>query len=149
MGKWNYTFVDHDGETSTVGVRWVDLTAANMTAQLALLATLAAAVEAMSIGTPRKEVIIATEADIPGVLPTNAFAQRETKFLVSGRDSNGLSATLEIPCANLDELSGGSGTVDISAGAGLALANALNAGWRSRAGDLVTVEAIVHVGRNI
>lgn len=149
MGKWLYNIYDHDGEQSTVGVNWVDLTAANMTAQLALLATLRGAVDGLIIGTPRKESVVAVVTEIAGALPTDPFAQRETKFLVSGVDSAGLAATLEIPTANLAELSGGSGQVDITAGTGLALANALNAGWRSRAGNLVTVTRIMHVGRNI
>lgn len=149
MGKWNFSIVDFDNESSTVGVRWFDLSAGNITAQLALIATLRTALEAVIIGTPRKETIIATDEDIAGALPANAFAQREVKWLVSGHDSAGLSATLEIPTADLDLLAGGTGALDITAGPGLALANALNAGWRSRAGNLVTVETIVHVGRNI
>lgn len=149
MGKYNLSVADFGNESSTIGVNWVDLTAANMTAQLALLATLRAALEAVMIGTPRKETIIATTADIGGALTTDPFAQRETKWLVSGIDSAGLSATLEIPTADLAALSGGSGALDITAGVGLALANALEAGWRSRAGNLVTVSNIIHVGRNI
>lgn len=149
MGKFNLSLVDFDNESSTVGVRWVDLTSGNITAQLALIATLRAAIEAVCLGTPRKETIIANDTDIAGALPTDPFAQRETKWLVSGHDSAGLSATLEIPCADLAALAGGTGSMDITAGVGLALANALNAGWRSRAGNLVTVETIVHVGRNI
>lgn len=149
MGSWVYNIYDHDGEQSSVKVNWVDLTAANMTAQLALMATLASAVDALIIGTPRKETVVAVVNEIAGALPVDPFAQRETKFLVSGVDTAGLSATLEIPTANLAELAGGTGQVDITAGTGLALANALNAGWRSRAGNLVTVTRIMHVGRNI
>ena len=149
MGKLNYGIVDHDGETSGVGVNMVDLNAGNIAATLALIATLEAAIDAVHIGTPRSETIIAVTADIPGVLPANGFAQRETKWLVSGVDTAGLTSTLEIPCADLSLLGGGTGTLDISAGAGLALANALNALWVSRAGNAVTVSQIVHVGRNI
>lgn len=149
MGKYNLNIADFGNESSTVGVNWVDLTAANMTAQLALMATLRAAIEAVIIGTPRKEVVIATTEEIGGALTTDPFAQRETKWLVRGTDSAGLSATLEIPTADLAALAGGSGAMDITAGVGLALANALEAGWRSRAGNLVTVSGIVHVGRNI
>jgi hypothetical protein len=149
MGKWNYGIVDHDGETSTVGVNTVDLNAGNIAANLALLATLRDAVDAVIIGTPRSEQIIADTEDIPGVLPADGFAQRETKWLVTGVDTAGLTCTLEIPCANLDLLAGGTGTLDISAGPGQDLADALNAVWVSRAGNAVTVSKIVHVGRNI
>jgi len=149
MGKLNYKIVDHDGETSTVGVNMVDLTAGNIAATLALVATLEAAIDALIIGTPRSEQVIAVTTDIPGVLPANAFAQRETKWLVTGVDSAGITCTLEIPTADLDALGAGTGELDISAGVGLALANALNAVWLSRAGNAVTVSKVTHVGRNI
>jgi len=149
MGKWNYTIVDHTGENSTVGVNTIDLTAGNFAATAALIATLQAAVDNIIIGTPRKESLIAVTTDIAGALPVDPFAQRETKWLVSGVDSAGLSATLEIPTADLAALPAGSGVLDISAGVGLAFANALNAVWISRAGNPVTVSQVVHVGRNI
>jgi len=149
MGKWNYGIVDHDGEMSGVGVNMVDLGVGNIAAQLTLLATLKAAVDAVIIGTPRSESVSAINDDIPGVLPADGFAQRETKWLVSGVDTAGLTSTLEIPTANLDLLAGGTGTLDISTGVGQDLADALNAVWRSRAGNLVTVSQIIHVGRNI
>lgn len=149
MGKLNLNVADFGNESSTIGVNWVDLTAGNITAQLALMATLRTAIEAVIIGTTRKETVIAVTTEVGGALTTDPFAQRETKWLVRGTDSAGLSATLEIPTADLSALTGGSGALDITAGVGLALANALEAGWRSRAGNLVTVNGIVHVGRNI
>lgn len=149
MGKYNLNIRDFDDESSSIGVNWVDLTAANMTAQLALLATLRTALEGILTGTPRKETIVASTLDIAGALPTNEYSQRETKWLVSGVDSSGLGATLEIPTADLTALVSGQGGMDITAGVGLALANALNAGWRSRSGNLVTVTKVTHVGRNI
>jgi len=149
MGKWNYGIVDHDGETSGIGVTMVNLTAGNFAAQAALLATLKTAVDALIIGTPRSESLIAVTDEIAGVLPADPFAQRETKWLVTGVDGLGLTCTLEIPTANLALLGGGSGTLDISAGAGLAFANALSAVWMSRAGSAVTVSRVIHVGRNI
>jgi len=149
MGKLNYKIVDHDGETSTVGVTIVDLNAGNIAATLALIATLEAAIDAVIIGTPRSEQVIAVTTDIPGVLPANGFAQRETKWLVSGVDSAGITSTLEIPCADLDALASGTGELDISAGVGQDLADALNAVWKSRAGNAVTVTKVTPVGRNI
>lgn len=149
MGSYSLTFIDHDTESSTFGVRIPDLNAGNIAAQLALLATLRAAIEALVLGTLRKEETSALVDDIAGVAPADGFAQRETKWLVSGVDSIGLAATVEIPTADLAQLPGGSGVLDISAGNGLALANALNAVWRSRAGNAVTVSRIIHVGRNI
>jgi len=149
MGSYNLTFIDHDTESSTFGIRIPDLNAGNIAAQLALLATLRAAIEAVVIGTLRREETSAIVDEIAGVAPADGFAQRETKWLVSGNDSAGLSATVEIPTANLALLPGGTGVLDLSAGVGLALSDALNAVWRSRAGNVVTVSRIIHVGRNI
>lgn len=149
MGSYSLTFIDHDTESSTFGLRIPDLNAGNIAAQLALLATLRAAVEAVVLGTLRKEETSAIVDEIAGVAPADGFAQRETKWLVSGVDSTGLPCTLEIPCADLDLLPGGSGVLDISAGVGLALADALDAVWRSRSGNAVTVSKIIHVGRNL
>lgn len=150
MGKYNLGFVDHDGEAAGFGLHMVNLTAGNIAAQLALLATLQAAVEGVVIGTLRSEQVIAVTDDIPGVLPASPWAQRETKWLVSGVDGVGFKSTIEIPTADLTLLSGGTGTLDITAGAGLALANALNAVWMSpRSASAVAVEQIVHVGRNL
>lgn len=150
MGKHNLVFIDHDSEASGMGVNMVNITAGNITAQLALLATLRAAVEAVSLGTIRSEQVIAVTDDIPGVAPANAFAQREIKWLVRGVDGAGFVSTIEIPCADLALLTGGTGQMDITAGAGLALANALDAVWMSpRSSSAVTTESITHVGRNI
>lgn len=149
MGKYNVSIVDFDSETSGFGVSTVDLTAGNFAATSALFATLFTALEGIIIGTPRSEQIIAVTTEIAGVLPTDAFAQRETKWLVSGTDTIGLKSTIEIPTANLDLLTSGTGVLDISSGAGDAFRDALNAVWRSRAGNVVTVDRIIHVGRNL
>lgn len=149
MGKWNYSIIDHDSEASSVGVNIVDLNAGNIAATLVQVAALKDAVDAVIIGTPRQEQVIATTADIAGVAPADGFAQRETKWLVTGTDTQGLTSTLEIPCANLDLLAGGTKNLDISAGVGLALKTALDAVWISRAGNAVTVSRVIHVGRNL
>ena len=50
MGKFSMTYLDHDDERSNVSVGIVDLDVNNITAQLALIATLQAAIEAIVIG---------------------------------------------------------------------------------------------------
>ena len=149
MGKWNYSIVDHDDESSGVGVNTVDLNSGNITAMLTLFDALRTAIDAIIIGTPRQESVSAIVTDIPGVIPADGFAQRETKWLVSGVDTNGLSATIEIPTANLDLLPGGTGVLNLAATEGLALKTALDAVWRSRNGLAVTTSKVIHVGRNI
>lgn len=149
MGKMNLTIVDHDGETSSVGVLTPDLTAGNFAATVAEMDALQDAIEAVIIGTPRGRTIVAVTEEIAGVLPNNGFAQRETKWLVQGVDANGQARTLEIPTANLDLLSAGTGNLDVSAGVGLALKNALDGIWVTSTGAAVTVASIIHVGRNL
>lgn len=149
MGKWNYSIIDHDSESSSVGVNMVDLDAGNIAATLLLIDALRTAIDGVIVGTPRQEQIIAVTSDIAGVAPASGWAQRETKWLVSGVDTQGLSTTLEIPTADLTLLGGGAKTLDIGAGAGLALKTALDALWRSRAGNTVAVSKIIQVGRNL
>ena len=150
MGKINWTYVDHDSESSGVGIHTINLTAGNFAATTALFTTLRTALEAIVLGTLRKEAIVAVTDEIAGVAPANPFAQRETKWLVSGVDGSGFVSTIELPAADLALLVGNTGSMDISAGAGLAFADALNAVWMSpRSGSAVTVQSVVHVGRNI
>lgn len=149
MGKMNLGYVDHDGEGSSVGVMSVDLTAGNFAAMMTEFDTLRDAIEAVTLLTLRTRSIIAVTEEIAGVLPANGFAQRETKWLVSGVDASGNARTLEIPGADLALLPSGSGVLDISAGVGLALKNALDATWTNGAGEAITVEQVIHVGRNL
>lgn len=149
MGKLNYTIVDHDGESSTVGMNSVDLTAGNFAAEVAELDAVTDAIDAVILGTPRNKVIQAITEEIAGVLPANPFAQREIKWLVSGNDANGQPHTMEIPTADLQHLSANTGTMDLTAGVGLALKTALDTAWKTRTGVAITVNSVTHVGRNI
>lgn len=149
MGKANWSTVDHDGEGSGIGVRTVDLTAGNIAATLTAIGLLQTALEAVSLNGFTKLDVLAQTTILPGVQPVDGNAQRETKWFVSGTDSAGFSTSIEIPGADLDLLPVGSGTLDLTAGAGLALKNALEAVWVSRQGNAVTVNSVIHVGRNI
>lgn len=149
MGKYNLTYIDHDNESSSVGVTIVDLNAGNIAATLALLVTLETAIDGIIDGVKSKEQVIAVTTDFSAVAPADGFVQRETKWLVTGVDSAGFNTSLELPCADLSLLPSGSGVLDISAGAGLAFVNALEAVWISKQGNAVTVNQVYHVGRNI
>lgn len=149
MGKFNLTFMDHDSESSGCGVPIVDLDAANIAAQLALLVTLEAAIDDVVRGTKTKRQIIAETEDLGGVAPASGDAQREDKWLVAGVDALGNNCSLEIPTALRTLLPAGSGVLDISAGEGLALKNALDAVWISKHGSAVTVSRVTSVSRNI
>ena len=149
MGKFSMTYLDHDDERSNVSVGIIDLNAGNIAAQLALIATLQAAIEALVIGALDRTVVSAVTTDLAAVVPASGLAQRETKWLVSGVDSVGLNCSMEIPTADLTLLPAGSGILDLSAGTGLALKNALDAVWVSKIGNAVTTSRVIHVGRNI
>lgn len=150
MGKWNFQIVDFDDEKSSVGVNMVNLTAGNFAAQSAFIAALRSAVEDIILGTPRREQLIAVTDEIAGVLPVNAFAQRETKWLVEGVDGSGFISTLEIPTANLGVTGFSGGQLAIASTLGAALKAALDDVWMSpRSGSAITTQAIYHVGRNI
>lgn len=149
MGKYNLTYLDHDSERSNMGIGIVDLDVNNITAQLALLATLKAAVEAIVIGSLDKEQVIAVTTELAATPPASGLAQREAKWLVTGVDTQGLNCSIEIPTADLTLLAAGTKNLDLSAGTGLALKDALDACWVSKIGNAVTVGRVIHVGRNI
>jgi len=149
--KLNLSFVDYDDESSTASVRGATVTAGNFTAQDALFDAIVAAIDGVSIATLYKDQRILSEVETPKTLPTNAFAQRETKWLVrytDDVDSNG-DGSFEIPAADLSLLSANTPFMNLAAGAGLALVTALEAGMVSRLGNAVTITNVVHVGRNI
>lgn len=148
-GKLNMSFIDYSGEVSTVGVHFPTLTDVNFAAQNGLMDDLVAAIEGVSIGNLQKDARLAVETKFAVGNPANAFAQRELKWLVRCRDANGNPSGFEIPCADLALLSPNTDKMDVSAGAGLALVTAIEAGARSNDGEALTfVEAVV-VGRSI
>lgn len=149
MGKANYTFIDHDSEGSSVSLSIPDLNATNINTILTAVTTLQTALENVTLGTLRQIQVIGQTDVFSGVAPADGNAQRETKWLVQGVDSSGFGVSMEIPTAMLSLLPTGSGILDLSAGAGLALKQALDAIWLSRHGDPVTVSRVIHVGRNI
>jgi len=149
MGKFSMTYLDHDDERSNVSVSIAELNAGNIAAQLALIATLQAAIEAIVIGALDRTVVSAVTTDLAAVAPASGNAQRETKWLVSGVDTQGLNCSMEIPTADLTLLPQGSGVLNLAAGVGLALKDALDAVWVSKIGNAVTVSRCIHVGRNI
>jgi hypothetical protein len=148
MGKAIVKFKDFDNEGSNVAVRIVDLTAGNIAAQIALVDTLETALAGVTRGAVSGRDVLASTREDAYTLPVDGDAQRETKWLVSGVDSEGFNCSLEIPTADLTLLTSGTKNLSISAGAGAALADALNDMWRSKQGNAVTVTSIIHVSRN-
>lgn len=101
MTRSTMQFTDYSDEKSTVTVNGVALTAANFDAQATESAALAVAIGALSIGSLTQRTYAQVVLDDPDI-PTNPFAQRELKWLISYQgDTSGKKYSMEIPCANL------------------------------------------------
>lgn len=97
------TFNDYSNEKSSFQVNGVALTAANFDAQATAATALSVAAGALSIGVLVKRTYAQVALDDMDT-PTNPYAQRELKWLVSYQnDTTGKIYSLEIPCANVTD----------------------------------------------
>jgi len=146
-----WRFRDYDSENSSFAVEGVDLTAANIVAQQALIAALQAATIAVTIGVLFEETVIASRDDVNTGVPASPFAQRETKWLVTYIDDvTGDTHQAEIPTADLSNLVVNGQLMDTSPGSqGEDFVTAFEAFVRGEGVNTVTVTNIRHVGRNL
>ena len=148
IAKSTITYLDYGREKSTVTMRATANTAANFDAQEVLFQAVVTAIAAVTLGTKIKtesggNVVLFAETP-----PAAQEAQRESKWLVQFEDDVTYRAgTLEIPCVDFDELEVNKETLDITAGAGLALKNALEAYHLSVEENAITVQAVTFVAR--
>lgn len=150
MGKLNMTYVDYDGEKSTLSVFAPDLTAGNFAAQEALRDAFIASVEAVTIGALRKTTPIVEEVRTGDGPAANDAAQRELKWLVRGVSSTGFPVSFEIPCADTSLLEVNGPRMDPGGAEWAALKADGEAYIRSnRITETVTLIEAVLVGRNI
>jgi len=141
---------DHSDETSTVGFSGVALSAANFTAQVALQDALIAATDAITLGNLAQYQRVADVVEGSNAIPSNPFAQREMKWLVSYEDNVTFQRyTKEIPTPDLALLTPNTDLMDIAAGAGQAWVAAFDAYQFSPNGNSVTVLSVRLVGRNL
>ena len=141
---------DENAEKSTFGAFLPLMTAANFDATITAVAAVIAAVDGVTLEPVSREIIKAV--DLPfGPRSTVPNAQREAKWRVVWTDPTDAigNGSMEIPCPDLIELAPGTGKMDIGAGNGLALKNAIEANLVSRLGNAIVVQEVVHVGRNI
>jgi len=103
MAQNTVTITDYSDENSSFGFSSAALTSGNIVAQTGLLGDLATATEAISIGHLSKQQvaqILVTDPDIP----TNPYAQREMKWLVTYADAtSGKKYSLEIPAPDITD----------------------------------------------
>lgn len=96
-----FSWVDYDSEPSHMVVNTVEITAANLDAQQTLATALRSAMNAITLAPVRKSVMSDTGWDTT-VVVTNPFAQREIKWTIIVRDTNGNQYKgSEIPLADL------------------------------------------------
>jgi len=146
VSRLNLTFLDKEGEASTVGVFGTALTAGNFATQMGLADSLVAAIEDVTKMVLSKDSRIAIETGFNPVLPTDSYAQRGIKFLVRARDTNGNAVTFHIPGAKLDLAGLMVGeNMDLTSVEGAALVNAIEAYVKSNDGEAVTVTEIVYI----
>jgi len=153
-GKLVLSFIDHDGEASAVTVPGLALSAGNIAAQTVLMDDLVAALIAVQEGVAWQDTRVANINRLSGAaIAPEESAQRERKWLVRMTEATDFrKLTFEIPCALMSLLRTGTrrGEMDISTALspGAVLKAAIEAYYRSDRGYAVTVDEIIHVGRN-
>ena len=150
MGRFTLSFTDYDRERSAVSVNVGDITSGVFDALVTSTNALQSAIEGVSLGLATSKQLSTKELlAAPDEAPDDKTDQREAKWLVRAYDAvTFASMTFEIPCADLGLLQENSKRMDISAGAGLTLKNAIEDTVKSPNGNDVVVVEVVHVGRN-
>jgi len=148
----NFTIRDYSNETSNFGVTSLDVSSANLDAQLGLQTALSSAVENLTIGHLDKYTLAIEGLNSP-ITPSNVYAQREVKWLVTYQgDVSGKIFSLEIAAPNLtDNLNGNSDQADLGSTDWVAFIDAFEDFARSpdNGTEAVTVLGARVVGRNI
>lgn len=154
---WGQTLNDNtiksngEPENASYRVPVITLTAANLVAQQALHANLAAAVAGVTMGTVRHTTTLLDET-IGTLNPAaSTLAQRENKFLCRYHDvTTGQKYRVSLPTADLSTLPNNSEFLDLTTGPGAALKTAFEAVVRSpgNAANAVTLDTVQFVGRN-
>lgn len=142
-----WTILDHAGVPGYIGVHGLELTAANIATQATLRAALEAAIDAVTMGTIRKESVTASETTNNDPLPTSKEARKAKKWLIRARDTNGNAVTVKLPTADPTFTSTGSNTMDLTTTEGAALLAAFEAYARSNDGEAVVIEEVVFVDK--
>lgn len=154
---WGQTLNDNtiksngEPENASFRVPVVTLTAANLVAQQALHAALAASVAAITMGTVRHTTTLLDET-VGTINPAaSTLAQRENKYLARYHDvTTGQKYRVSFPTADLSILPNNSEFLDLTTGVGATLKTDFEAVVRSpgNAANAVTLDTVQFVGRN-
>lgn len=145
MSKVVMPFIDYGGENSTAKL-YVDSAILD-----ASITAIVGAVDGVTVGGRQDAKLVqevTKDAGTPGPA-VSPLAQREVKWLVRGTDSvNGKSVQIELPCADLSLLTGGSDFLALGGTEAAALVTAIETYGLSIDGNAITVSSIEFVGRN-
>lgn len=113
---------------------------------------ISAAIDGVTLGTPA-QVILSEDAILSvgsKVPPADKTAQRGAKWLIKTWDAvAGKGGSFEIATADHSLIQDQTETMDLTAGPGLALKTALEAGGMSSYGNAIEVVSVTFVNRNI
>jgi len=148
----NFTIRDYSNELSSFGVTSVESNVGNYTAQLGLQVALSSAIENLTIGHLDKYTYVIEGLNSPAT-PSNVYAQREVKWLVSYvGDTSGKQFSIEIAAPDLTgNLNGNSDVADLTSTDWVAFIDAFEDYARSPDNGTETVSVVGArvVGRNI
>lgn len=151
--KYNITYSDYNGEKSTFSCQTAEVSGAavDMDAKELEFVNLQDAIAGITVGLKTKAERVQGDTVATGEA-SSVHAQRERKWLVQYHDGTTFKRyTLEIPCADLDQLDpndkanahiGDAGVVD-------AFVTAFEAYALTPDGNSPVVDEITHVGRNV
>lgn len=151
MSYAEWSFQDYSREKSRVRMQFQDMTAANYDATKTLMDNVRTAILGVQQENCEQTYIVVAQSIFNSRAPATAKnSQRESKWLLTLADTttNKLSRH-EIPIAKLDLVTANTDFMDLSAGAGLALKTAIEAGVKSPAGNAVSLISVQFVGKRL
>jgi hypothetical protein len=148
-GFYSRTLADYDSEKTTFRIRATEMNAGNMAAQLVLQAALGTAINDMTLGT-LQNLRYGNETIAGYAAPVDPFAQRETRWLISYRDTvTGKVMQAELGTADLSLLDPNNrNSWDWDNADVIAFVAAFEDYAISEAGNPVEITAGIPVGRN-
>ena len=152
MSESNFvvTVHDYDGEKSLTTFRNEEIDGDNIDEVEGLFSDLLDGLNGVSLGLVVKTGRLGKVTRPASGNAASYLAQRQNKWLVRMTDDvTGRPCSLSIAAPDLSLLVPNSNLMDISAGAGLALVSAVEAGHLSVEGNAVSVVVVVYVGRNV
>lgn len=150
VSRHNRSYIDYSEEISSLSFYVQQINAGNLVATQGQINAIGLALLDLTLGALKNtQTILEFSASNP-TPPTDPYAQRELKWLVSYRDNVTLREyQIEIPCADLtDNLLANTDKADLASTDWAAFVTAFEAGAKSLDGNAVTVLDAFVVGRN-